>query len=146
MEFSFDLHGMDEWFTKYGSSEKAVRAFLGVISNLIKADIEARTPVDFDSASGKAKGFGGHIQESWNRDIMPSSAIIYTDVFYGPTLEEGNYPRVGPRTAAGPGGIFSKQAIGGIIGPMLADPDIIGGFIEMAKKKVPENVANLFGD
>jgi len=95
-----------------------MRAFFDKVRDLVRD----KTPYRRD----KKKGYGGHIQESWVTDYDPSGmgAIIGTGSRYGPVLEEGLYLGLGPRTEIGPdGGIYSSQAVGGMIAPLLADPD-----------------------
>ena len=69
----------------------------------------------------------GHLKSSWS-DIVRTgrgSFSFGTDVDYATILEEGGYRSVGPRTVATEGGIYSRQAPGGIIGPLLQDSDTL---------------------
>ena len=110
-------------------------AFMGQINTLLYDALRNRTPVDTTTTKGKRKKFGEHAQESWilDLDIAGRGATISTDCVYMPWLEEGRYLGVGPRTAMGPDGkIYSRQAVGGIIKPMLDDPKILGDALSAA--------------
>lgn len=146
MQVSFEVHGLNELFGTIGNFEKAERAYLEQVYSLITDEVRKRTPIDVVTPKGKAKEFGEHIQESWIIAVNPTVTTIFTDVEYGETLEEGLYKKVGPRTAASAGGIYSKQAVGGMVKPLIDDEETIEGMLEMAKKKLPEFVKAFFGD
>jgi hypothetical protein len=68
----------------------------------------------------------GHFKESWGQVESHAGGFSFSNpVDYGVILEEGLYPAVGPRTVSVGGGIFSRQAPGGIIRPLLDDPSVI---------------------
>ena len=86
---------------------------LGGAVRRIKGEIQRATPVDT-----------ADLKQSWQWEIGDDFISYYTDVDYADFLEEGKYPRVGPRTKRGPDGkIYSSQAVGGILGPLEADED-----------------------
>jgi len=88
----------------------------------------------------------GHLKGSWSDVYLTEGGLTFENpVEYGPTLEYGLYPRVGPRTMmmggsarAGSfsGGIYSKQAPGGILGPMIEDDAILGDAVETVTNEV----------
>ena len=93
---------------------------------------------------GRTTYVTGHLQSGWS-EISESISMgglsfdYYNPVDYGPTLELGQYPVVGPRTIEastqkGESGIFSrgtvKDGVGGMIGPNFA-PDVLEGLGSM---------------
>ncbi len=128
-------------FAVTGEAEDAL--IPGQVFSLIHDAIQNRTPVGQRKVEGKRglrkKRYGEHLQDKWVIDIEPNGrgATISTDVFYAPALEFGDwYPGVGPRTVATAGGIFSKQAPGGIIKPLIDDPKLFDKAIEQAVQTV----------
>ncbi len=124
-EVRFALEGIEPWLTELGVTygDNIDLGFATMVS-LVHDIIYVRTPRDEITKRGKAKTWEEHIQTSWQTEIEKIGwrASVFTDSPYGPTLEEGKYRGVGPRTQAGEGGIFSRQAVGGIIAPLLNDP------------------------
>ena len=74
----------------------------------------------------------GHFKRSWGQIDQHEGGLTFENpVEYGSILEEGLYPGVGRRTVQAEGGIFSRQAVGGILGPMTADDDVVGAIEEI---------------
>jgi len=124
-EVRFALDGIQPWLTQLGVTygDNIDLAF-GTMVGLVHDVIIGRTPRDDVTPRGKAKSHEEHIQASWQIEMekLGWKASVFTDSPYGDTLEEGKYRGVGPRTQAGNGGIFSRQAVGGIIAPLINDP------------------------
>ena len=71
-----------------------------------------------------------HLKQSWSKVQETSEGFAFsTDKDYATILEEGLYNKVGPRTIQTEGGIFSRQAPGGIIGPIVEDEKLIEGAV-----------------
>lgn len=131
--------------------EAAERALNDYIRT-IKARVLDRTPVGqryqkaektkagkrFKGPRGKGRYVtSGNLWRSWKVDSLGLGKVsVYTDVPYASVLEEGKYPGIGPRTSRGPGGIYSKQAVGGILGPLLEDEELIDGMVNRLVKEI----------
>jgi hypothetical protein len=131
--------------------EAAERALNDYIRT-VKARVLDRTPVGQKykkaekTKAGKPmkgpRGKGRHVASgnlwrSWKVASLGLGAVsVYTDVPYADVLEEGKYPGIGPRTASGPGGIYSKQAVGGILGPLLEDKELMDGMVNRLIKEI----------
>lgn len=82
--------------------------------------VVGRTPV----ATGVAK-------RSWSSlQTMTGGFSFASNLDYMEILEEGLYARVGPRTVQTPEGIFSRQAPGGMISPVIEDEEIMVKVLE----------------
>ena len=71
----------------------------------------------------------GHAKRSWGQVKKAANNVGYSfrnRIPYMGTLEMGLYPRVGPRTVAVGGKIFSIQAPGGILQPLVDDEALLG--------------------
>lgn len=139
MEVSLELQHAD-WLRDITAIYKdGFEVGFGEMVSAIRDLVRGRTPKDLVTKSGRAKSFGEHIQESWQIEPDGWSATIFTDFDYGPILEEGLYPfgRPTKRTDFGPdGGLYSRQAIGGIVGPLLNEPDTISGAIDLVVEEL----------
>ena len=78
--------------------------------------LEAVTPVD-----------EGTLKSMWIDTKIRGGVSVGNVMPYAPTLEEGLYTSVGKsgKTVAFGGGIYSTQAIGGMITPMVENPDVL---------------------
>jgi hypothetical protein len=126
MEVAFNLSGTD-WLERLtetldGNVELALGEFVRTVHQLVVG----RTPYDFMTPEGQRK-HKPHLTESWDIEIDKENLVgtVFTDVPYAETLERGLYPGVGPRTKAAEGGIFSRQAVGGIVQPLIDDRERI---------------------
>ena len=145
MKFRFALEGA-EGVENIGSAlEGAMDIVLGQVFVLVHDIVVNRTPVDVTTKKGRAKSFGEHLQESWVFDVAPDarSATVATDFVYAPVLEFGKYRGVGPRTAVGDGGIYSRQAVGGMLRPLVDDPTILGDAIDMVVSELDKRIDRL---
>jgi len=109
--------------------------------NLLK-ELQGRTPVDRTTTKGKAKAVSEHMQAQWelSAEMDGLGATFGNPAAYGPTLEEGKYPGIGPRTVAQGGGIYSRQAPGGIVKPLLDDPQVLQDNLDMVVKKLGDRL------
>lgn len=103
----------------------AIRTVIRPIVARIRELVIARTPVD----TGAAKG-------GWSELYTAPEGLSFTNpVKYIDILESGLYPRVGPKTVAFEDGIYSSQAPGGMITPIIEDSALIDGMVnEVADK------------
>ena len=73
----------------------------------------------------------GALKRSWSNVQRTSTGFTFgTNRDYAEILEEGLYTRVGPRTVQVGEGIFSRQAPGGIIAPLLADSNLMEQIVQ----------------
>jgi hypothetical protein len=85
----------------------------------LRTRAEGNTPESNKPSRGRAKRSWGQIERhSWGYSF--ENPLHYTTI-----LEEGLYERVGPRTVEEGGQIYSRQAIGGILGPLLRDQTVL---------------------
>ncbi len=88
------------------------------ISLTLRQLVRGRTPVGIID--------GGTMKESWTQvhrmGSLGGEYAFWSSVTYSDVLEYGGYPGVGPRTVQAEGGIFSRQAVGGMITPILENP------------------------
>jgi hypothetical protein len=116
MQVSITQQGRDEVQRFFREVPDALRAAVGDIALTLKNLARGRSPYKT-----------GFFKRSWS-DVTPLLAGGYSfenPAGYGDILEEGLYPRVGPRTVAHEGRIYSRQAIGGILGPMIEDETLV---------------------
>ena len=104
----------------------AIRAVIRPIVEKIRQLVIARTPVD----KGTAKA-------GWSELYTAPEGLSFTNpVAYMHVLEEGLYPGVGPKTVAYAGGIYSSQAPGGMITPIMEDKALIDGMADEIADKL----------
>lgn len=109
-------------------ADNVLEAFLPAVQSALKEATERlrdiiveRTPVDT-----------GHFKRSWSSVSFMSGGLSFSaDVSYAHVLEEGLYPSVGPKTVAFAGGIYSSQAPGGIIGPVVESDLVVSQIAEL---------------
>ena len=81
------------------------------VASLMRRLAKGRTPQDT-----------GHAWESWGQIEEHSWGYSFENpVDYTVVLEEGLYSNVGPRTVSYQGAVYSRQAPGGIITPLVED-------------------------
>ena len=116
---------------------EAVEEALEKVANNVRERIIAATPVD----SGTLKAGWGEVQKagSWGQTGKHESGRTFSNpVPYGEILEEGLYPQVGKKTVQTEGGIFSKKAPGGIMGPLINDDNYTDYLVELFLKALEE--------
>ena len=91
--------------------------------------------------SEPSSGHSGRLWRSWSDVERVSGGFAFgTPLGYSLTLEEGGYSTVGPRTVAVGGGIFSRQAPGGILGPLLDDESVLEDVVTLIADKILERL------
>jgi len=125
MEISFALDNT-EWLRHLDETyEDGLQFGIEEFTRAMHHAVVDHTPVDYVTDQGKEKTFDDHIINQWGIEFEPLQGTVWNPSEYGHVLEGGLYPGTGPRTAAGPGGIYSRQAVGGMVQPILDDPDLI---------------------
>lgn len=140
--FSFDLSGLPQAMVVFQTVlDQALPTLVFDVATKIKGNLEGKTPVSSKGGSkDKTKGKDGketdtyHMIDHWSPVFTPWSAskgaMITQSVFenptaYGPMLEFGLYPadwvHEGGKLVAVGGGVFSTQAPGGILTPLIQD-------------------------
>jgi len=111
---------------------------MGDSAKTLRNIARGRTPVGIGPTQGQLKG-------AWSEVGMASEGVLGFEnpIDYGYVLEGGLYPGVGPRTVAVAGGIYSRQAPGGILGPMLEDDATLGDAVETVTRQVVRELERL---
>jgi hypothetical protein len=78
----------------------------------------------------KKKATSGAMKASWKLTQMPDGFNLSSALPYASVLERGTYRGTGPRTIATDGGIFSTQAPGGMVKPILDDKQKLKGIVD----------------
>ncbi len=116
------------------SIEAAVMEAIEEVMNYGRDKVIDRTPVGdpkTDIHSGQLKYLGwGPVERTGY------SFSFSTNVDYAVILEKGMYKNVGPRTVSFEGGIYSSQAPGGIVAPIIDNPAFKAYLDETIKKKI----------
>lgn len=101
---------------------------VGVVQELatkIREFAVQRTPIGENWVRGVGWKRSGRMKNSWSPVFKTGSSWSFTNsVPYANVVEEGLYPGIGtrrqpPRTVASGGRIYSSQAIGGIVKPII---------------------------
>lgn len=116
--------------------EQAINSAQWDIGKTLRNLVFGRTPV------GVRKKVGPHLKDTWSDvfSVSEDSVAFGTGAGYATVLESGSYPGVGPRTVAHEGQIYSRQAPGGMVRPVLDDKqnleDIVDDVIERIREAV----------
>lgn len=108
------------------------------IGNTLRNLVFGRTP---GGVRKKKEGIP-HIKDTWSEvfSVSEDSVAFGTGAGYATVLESGGYPGVGPRTVSHAGQIYSRQALGGMVRPVLDDKqdleDIVDDVIERIREAV----------
>lgn len=144
IELNVDAQGVQQIRDALQNLPEAIDAAVEDVAKTMRELVLGRTPVGEPGRDPHS----GQLKRSWS-DVRRSEGgfSFSTDLFYATTLEEGLYERVGPRTmaAASPGGgsgIFSRQAPGGIIAPLLEDEGVLRRVAELVVEQILKGVAD----
>ena len=106
-----------------GQVPEAALAGIRQAAETIKILALGRTPVGVSPTSP-------HLKPAWSNVAFQDGGYSFGNpTAYANTLEQGAYPGVGPRTVAVGGGIYSRQAPGGILAPILEDQAVLEGVV-----------------
>lgn len=117
-EFLVDLSKWQDKIAKGGE------AFVAGVALAIHTKIVERTPVGEGPPRRKGR-IPGALRRAWLVTKTSTGYTITNDKEYGPVVEFGWYPGVGPRTVATSEGIFSTQAPAGMVRLTLAELDLL---------------------
>lgn len=93
--------------------------------------VQGRTPVK-----------SGTMKRSWSPVQAETSGFSFSsNVPYASVLEDGLYPSVGPRTVSYEGGVYSKQAPGGMISPVINDDKVMQQVVNGVLKAMAAGIA-----
>jgi len=119
-----DIEEFKYWVTEF---PELINVYAKEVAKKLREFAVLRSPVD-----------KGTLQTSWSevyKDVGGSYSF-YAGVPYAYVLELGLYPGVGPKTVAQEGQIYSTQAVGGILAPMIAE-DVEGEYtLEVALSEI----------
>ena len=133
-----DFSGLQELETS--ELDSAIEVLKRDVATTFKNLVLGNTPVGIR----KKKVGEERLKWTWSAisEISGGGIAFGTDAPYATVLESGEYPGVGPRTVQAEGGIYSRQAPGGVIGPLLEDEDVLNDITEEILESVKEAIAN----
>lgn len=109
------VEGLDEFQKDLGTVEEKVIQGVEEGVEWLRSLIVDRTPVDT-----------GYAQSKWGEVERERNGFSFSNpVHYMRVLEDGLYPGIGPKTVFFQGGIYSSQAPGGIVGPIVNNERIL---------------------
>jgi hypothetical protein len=115
--------------------EVAIRDAAITLKNLVMG----RSPVGIGPTSGTFKSGWGNVLPVQSGGI---SYAVENPVDYGIILEEGLYHQVGPRTMMHGGQIYSRQAVGGVMAPLIEDEAIVQRVLDQIVARIQQEMAN----
>jgi len=125
-----NIDGLKELLPKFSKLPEVVAKATEDAAITIRNLVIGRTPVDT-----------GALKSSWSAVKRTSGGFSFeNDKEYAVIVEEGRYTGLGPRTVRQQGGIYSRQAPGGMLAPILADEDLLN---RMANKIAEQIVKGL---
>jgi len=114
---------------------------LGQIDASILDSIEEGIAWLRDAVVNRTPTDTGYAQSSWGEIERHSNGFSFSNpVEYMSVLEKGLYPGLGPKTVIFQGGIYSSQAPGGIIAPLINDDKILGHVSDLILNGILSNV------
>lgn len=133
LDLNFQIDGLKELQKLLGEVPESVldsvRDFAIAFRNLVRG----RTPY-----------VSGHAKQSWSDVEYTSGGFTFgSDAPHIRVLEEGLYKTLGPRTIDVGGDIYSRQAPGGIVGPLIEDEETIAGLLDLVVQEIKRVSANV---
>lgn len=124
----------------FAGIEQAIQVAEWDIGDTLRNLVFGETPVGIR----KKKDGILHIKDTWSEvfSVSEDSVAFGTGAGYATVLESGGYPGggKGPRTTLHEGNVYSNQAIGGMVRPVLEDEkdleDIVDGVIDRIREAV----------
>jgi len=131
-EVRFRVDGIDEAVRVLASVPKAVKAAIGDAATTLRNLALGRTPY-----------LTGHLKRGWGAVRPTEKGFSFSNpVEYATILEEGLYPSVGPRTISVAGGIYSRQAPGGMLTPLLENEEILNRVLDVVVRSILEGMTS----
>lgn len=119
LELNINVEGIDPIIRLLGDVPQVFDIAVNDVATTLRNLVIGRTPIG-------VKPHGGTLKKSWSNVSRTSTGFTFgTGLDYAQILEEGLYPSAGPRTIEVEGGVYSRQAEGGIIGPLLRDETLL---------------------
>ena len=124
---------------------QATQEFVRGLAHELRIRAIEKTPIGEKWVKGSGWQMSGRMKSSWSEIQDVGSALaFYCGVPYASVIEFGRYPGIDHsrspiRTAYGPdGGIYSTQAIGGVIRPIFAEKGELEGLIKKGFVRLEE--------
>lgn len=122
--------------------EEAVKV-LAAVPKAVKAAIGDAATTMRNLALGRTPYRTGHLKRGWGAVRPTAKGFSFSNpVEYAGILEEGLYPSVGPRTIALAGGIYSRQAPGGMLTPLLENEEILNRVLDVIVRSILEGLTS----
>jgi hypothetical protein len=117
-----------------GFPDKFVEQALKDAQTTIKAKIQGNTPIGITKTSG-------NLHKGWSNIKKVSGGFSFQNrTPYAEVLELGSYKGIGPRTQSGSRkgqfGIFSQQAGGGILQPIVEDQVFVDNLVNFVANEI----------
>lgn len=124
-----------------GIPGKGVEDALRGISTKVKNIIQGKSPVGIGDTSGNFKKSWSGLQKIGGGVSFKTASYAWTNLkSYGAILEEGTYPGIGPRTITSGQGIYSKQAVGGVLQPLVDNNSFVDFIVGSIADKIVEQL------
>jgi|ADurb_Leu_01_Slu_FD_contig_111_60659_length_1004_multi_2_in_0_out_0_3 hypothetical protein len=126
-QLRLSVEGLDNLEGQVPDVQKIKAGVLKAVE-FLRSEAQSRTPVD----TGALKG-------SWSEVAMTEGGYSFSNPLpYAGIIETGGYAREGPKTVMSGGAIYSKQAVGGILGPMIENEIILQKVTDIITKAIVE--------
>ncbi len=128
-----DVKGLRELLPKISALPKVIEAATEDAANTIRNLVIGRTPVDT-----------GVLKSSWSAVKRTSGGFSFDNSQdYAVVVEEGRYTGLGPRTVREQGRIYSRQAPGGMIAPIVADDQLLSKLVEQIAEQIVKGLQDV---
>lgn len=124
----------------FAGIEQAIQVAEWDIGKTLRNLVFGNTPVGIR----KKKDGIPRIKDTWSDvfSVSEDSVAFGTGAGYATVLESGGYPGVGPRTVTHEGHIYSRQAPGGMVRPVLEDEKDLEDIVDDVIDRIREAVAH----
>jgi hypothetical protein len=120
----------------FASLTPALQEALKDAANIIRTFVLSRSPV------GDRPKQGPRFKDLWTSpaSFQGGSIAFGNPADYADVLEQGKYPGVGPRTVAIAGKVYSRQAPGGVVWPVLKDQAKINDVMDLIVQQLLKGI------
>jgi len=120
------LEGQSGIELEFAKIAPAMRMATSDVAKTLRMMAQGRSPVDT-----------GAFKSAWTAVERTAGGYSFENpTSYGIVLEEGLYGRVGPRTAQSGGKVYSRQAVGGVLEPLIMDDGLINRCAELVVAEI----------